>query len=592
MSKEQINEQVSAWISNEAFEPDRERIDQLRNEFIQEVDGDREKQLDAFIADGGDEADFNYDKSSEEYAFEDLLKQYHDKRKAFEKSKSDALEINYKQKRILIDELQALIQDEENISKAYVRFNAIKQKWNETGPAPSDKRRQLQADYSRLIELFYYNINIYRELKINDLKKNQELKLEVIEKIKNLKNEKAINQVDFLIHQYLDEWDQIGPTFREEWEKTREIFREGVNAAFERIREHRKSVKEEHEGHFTKKKELVEKAKEIASRELTDMKLVQKSTKEIIDLQKEWKQIGYAGRGKNDKIWKEFRKVCDAFFATRSTFLESSNKEFAQLKERKKALIEKAKEIHIGDNAEEVANKLKGLQREWKQIGKLLPQEEYRLFREFRGYCDAFFERKKIEAKKLESELKSNLEKKEALLLSFANDVQKGVKEHGESLIEEWKEKWADVGDVHERMTTKVDQAFNNVVAKAYKAMGISKSQIVEKEFNNKLDMLTGKDDAEAGLNAERRMIQTQIKEAESSARQLEDKMAFFKYSDDSNPLKRELMDRIAAAQAEIDDIREKRKRIDLTLKEIKKAKKMEAEGVESDSGDDGDSEA
>lgn len=580
MSNQEINEQLSAWILNEEFTPDRERIDSLRNQFTELIEEEKKKQLESFIEEGGEEADFSYDKSAVEYAFDDLLKQYHDKRKAFEKSKNDALEINYKEKRILIEELQALIQDEENISKAYLRFNAIKEKWNLIGPATPDKRRQLQADYSRLIELFYYNINIYRELKINDLKKNQELKLEVIEKITNLKNEKAINQVDFLIHQYLDEWDQIGPTFREEWEKTRDIFKEGVNAAFERIRLHRKSVKEEHDGHYASKKALVEKAKEIASRELDEMKVVQISTKEIIDLQKEWKQIGNAGRGKNDKIWKEFRKQCDAYFSLRATFLESSNKEFAQFKEKKKALIQKAKELHKGENATEIANKLKGLQREWKEVGKLLPQEEYRLFREFRGYCDAFFERKKVEAKELESELKANLKKKEELLLSFTANLEQGAKEKGEDLIEEWKLEWAKIGHVHERMAEKVEQTFNNLVVKAYKAMGISKSQIIEKEFNNKLDMLTSNDDAEAGLQAERRNIQAQIREAESAARQLEDKMAFFKYSDDTNPLKKDLMDRIAAAQGQIDEIREKRKRVDLMIKEIKKAKEKDAEEI------------
>ena len=173
-----------------------------------------------------------------------------DQRKAFDRAKSAELENNFKEKQDLIEELASLIKDEENIGKAYSRFNAIKQKWNEIGPARPDKRRELQSEYSRLIEMFYYNINIYRELQQNDLKKNQELKLEIIEKIKGLKNEEAITQVDFLVHQYLDEWDEIGPTFKEEWEKIREQFKSSINEVFERIREHRKNVKDGHDANL------------------------------------------------------------------------------------------------------------------------------------------------------------------------------------------------------------------------------------------------------------------------------------------------------------------------------------------------------
>lgn len=589
MSKEELIEKLQTWVTAQDFAPDRARMDEMQVKYNELLEASTKAQQEAHQPkDGEEEVPFEYKKEPEDIRFSELKDIYHDKRKKFEKQKSDELDNNYREKKALIEQLQELIQDEENIGKAYKRFNAIKQKWNEIGHVPAAKRRDLQADYSRLIELFYYNINIYRELQINDLKKNLELKREVIEKIKLLEEEKSINQVDFLIHQYLDEWDQLGPTFQEEWTKIREEFKQAVNLVFDRIRDHRKTVRDDHKQNYENKKELVGRVEEIAAREHTDVKEVQRWTKEVIDTQKEWKHLGYAGRAKNDEVWKEFRKACDVYFEKRKVFLEASGKEMSEVRDRKRSLIDRAKEIYQGEDLGAIANELKGLQREWKKSGKLLPQEEFRLFKEFRKYCDDFFERKKGEAKRLEAEAKENLQKKEALLVAFTKELEGDIKQQGEALIEEWKTKWAEVGDVSERLSDKAEKTFSGLITRAYKGLGISKEQLAEKEFESRLDIITNKDNPEDALNNERQFIQRKIKESKSDMIQLENKMGFFTYSDDSNPLKRDLMKRIDEAQAEVDRWKEKRKRVDLTLKEMRQQEsESEPAGNEEDEAKD-----
>ena len=361
MSKQEIVDELQSWIADETFIPNRDRIDQYQTAFNTLKSESEKVQLEAFNEAKAeeDETEFEYKNEPEDARFEELLSIYHDKRKALDKQRREQEASNLSEKQALVSELQSLIQDEENIGKAYKRFNAIKQKWNEMGPVPNVQRRELQAEYSRLIELFYYNINIYRELQINDLKKNQELKQQITEKIALLEEEKSINQVDTLIHQYLDEWDQVGPTFQEEWEKIRDDFKTAVSKVFDRIREHRKEVKGEHDGHFALKRELVSKVEEISKKDLTEVRDVQSWTKEVIDIQKQWKKIGYAGRGKNDKVWHEFRQACDAYFAKRDVFLKESNAEFKNARDRKQVLIDKAKEIYEGEDHVMVANQQK-----------------------------------------------------------------------------------------------------------------------------------------------------------------------------------------------------------------------------------------
>jgi hypothetical protein len=575
MSKESVVQELEQWITDEAFSPDRERLQGIQERFNELQEADEKAALEEHLKSGEEEVSFSYSPSTEDARFKALLGIYHDKRKALDQQRKKVEANNLSEKKALVEELNALIQDEENIGKAYQRFDAIKQKWNELGPVPNADRRDLQAEYSRLIEQFYYNIKIYRELQINDLKKNQELKEEVIEKIKLLADEKSINQVDFLIHQYLDEWDQIGPTFREEWDKIRESFREEVGKVFDRIREHRKAIKDEHQKNLEAKEALIEQVEALAAEEMSDVQEVQKRSRAVIDLQKEWKKIGYAGRGKNDKVWKSFRTACDEYFGKRDRFMEASNAELKEVREKKKQLIERAKSIHQGDDHKQIADTLKGMQREWKQSGKLLPHEEYKLFKEFRKYCDAFFNRKKQAADEAIKEAKENLAKKEGMLEQFEKTLEKGIKAEGEAAIAEWQSAWGKIGGVPSKLRGKIEKQFEDLIAKAYESLGVSKEDLVQKQFDAKLDRLSNAQHADDALLREKRAVIDKIKAAQTSLAQEESKMDFFKYSDDSNPLKKELMNRIEAVKEDIEGLRQQKKQIDLTIKQRREEEKQ-----------------
>lgn len=567
MSKEEIVNELQSWITAEEFAPDKEKISKLTQEFKALRQATEQTQKESFIQEGGDEASFEYQAEAEDGRLQELLDIYHDQRKALEKAKADESKQNLKEKKELLKELDEVIKDEENIGKAYKRFNAIKQKWNELGPAPQAERRDLQAEYSRLIELFYYNINIYRELQINDLKKNQELKMKVIEEIKLLENETSINQLDFLIHKYLDEWDEIGPTFREEWEKIREDFKTEVGKVFDRIREHRQEVKQEHHQHLEAKQKLVDEVNAIAEAAYGEVKELQAATRKVIGIQKDWKKIGYAGGGKNDRVWKAFRAACDAYFKKRDEYMKAHSAEFSKAREAKQALIDRAKEIYEGEDVRSIAGELKTLQRKWKEAGKMLPQEEYKMFKEFRKYCDAFFNRKKQQNEQERKQETEALKQKEQFVMQVNEKIDKGIEKEGEKAIQQWREEWAELGEVPPKMRAKVKKAFELAITKAYKSLGISQKEVEEKRFASKIEMLSGKQGGDEGLKRERAQINQRIREHQTALAQEESKLDFFKYSDDSNPLKKELMQRIEKVQQEIDSLKEKKKTIDLTIK-------------------------
>lgn len=582
MSKQAIVEELQTWLTSETFSPDRERVQEIQNRYTALQQSEEEAALKSHLESGGVADEFEWEETQEDKRFQELLGIYHDKRKQADQKRKQDEAGNLSEKKALITEMQTLIQDEENIGKAYKRFNAIKQKWNEIGPVPNEQRRELQAEYSRLIELFYYNINIYRELQINDLKKNLELKQGIIDKIKLLNDEKSVNQVDFLIHQYLDEWDQIGPTFQEEWDKIRESFKEEIGKVFERIREHRKVVKEEHQKNLDAKEALIGRVKSLADLEMNDPVEVQKRSKEIVNIQKEWKKLGFAGRGKNDKIWKNFRAACDAYFEKRDAFMAASNAELKTIKERKQAIIEKAKAIYQGEDHKQIADALKVLQQDWKRSGKLLPNEEFKLFKEFRSYCDAFFNRKKVEAEAAMKEAKENLEKKEAQLKKMVSSIESDLKKEGEDLIKAWQSEWALIGEVPFKLKDKLDQQFNDLVTKAYRALGVSKEALEAKQFDAKLEVLTQSKKADSALATERSAVLDKIKALQTTLAQEESKLDFFKFSKDNNPLKLELMNRINAVKEEILALKDQKKRLDLAIKGLNDDSGQKSDGGEA----------
>ena len=88
-----------------------------------------------------------------------------------------------RKKKSLIDRLTTLIASEENIGAAVEMYKEIHEAWKTVGDIPREKRQDIQSEYSKLLESFFFNLKIYRELKDHDLKRNFQLKKEIVAKI-------------------------------------------------------------------------------------------------------------------------------------------------------------------------------------------------------------------------------------------------------------------------------------------------------------------------------------------------------------------------------------------------------------------------
>jgi hypothetical protein len=206
----------------------------------------------------------------------------------------------------LIADLKNLVENEENIGTAFNGYNSIQDTWKKIGDIPRDKRANIQKEYSKLRELFSYNIKIYKEIKDYDYKRNAQLKEGVIMRIQTLRNKSDnIKDLENTLRLYQDEWEDIGPVQKEEWDGLKTSYWEAVRSIYDKINKHYEQHRASQQENLKKKKTILNDLNAFleAHTDVNGQKEWNKLTDEVLKFQESWKKIGFAPRKENDAIW-------------------------------------------------------------------------------------------------------------------------------------------------------------------------------------------------------------------------------------------------------------------------------------------------
>lgn len=499
-----------------------------------------------------------FDKLNDE--FFEIFAVYREKRKKQLDAIREEEAENLRQKRTLIDRLRSLISEEENIGAAFSVQKEIQEKWKAIGDIAREKRQDIQNEYSRLMEEFFYNMKIYKELKEHDLRRNQQLKQDIIEKLKSLSENEVIKDVETELKALQHDWEEIGPTFQSEWEAIKEEYWTIVKSLYERIKEFYDEKRQEMVKNIERKQELVEKTKEVFAKtaEADSHKVWEDLTGEILAIQEEWKTIGFGPRKENEEIWKEFRGICDQFFADKKEFYKGRQSEFDGIKEKKEALIEKVNALKNSTDWKETTRKIVAIQKEWKQIGGAGPRYEQRLWKTFRAACDEFFNAKQAYFDELDKANEVNLSKKEELIKRIEAYQSGDDKEVVLNDLKAFAQEFNEIGNVPFKEKDRIYKAFKTALDKHYADMNLKGAEKEKVLFSAKLDTIVSSPDAERLLNDERRTIIQQIQKAEQEIRQLENNLGFFANSKGADALKKEVEKKIASAEKKIEELQTK----------------------------------
>ena len=481
--------------------------------------------------------------------FKEKVKRAHEDKKKLEKQ-------TVEEARKLLAELKELVAEEENIGKAFARFNEIREHWKELPKVSNDDYRDLNSEYNKYVEQFFYNINIYKELKELDLKHNLDQKRAVLENQKKLLDENDIRLLEVEVRLNQDRWNEIGPTFKEEWDKIKGEFWETTRAIYSKIQEFYEGRKEEQAKNLEEKKKLVEHARHIVSLDLKSAKKWQDKSNDLVKIQKEWKMIGFVPKEQSAEIWKEFKTLCDTFFDKKRKYFEELRKEQNANKEAKLKLLNEAMELKDSEDWQETSRTLIRLQKEWKEVGAAHQRDENRMWRQFREACDHFFQRRKeFRAGKEEREAE-NLKQKENLLA----ELEKWEPKKDSNPLKELKEfskKWRNIGFVPIGKKDEINAKYKELLDSKYEAMDIDKAERKKLKLEEKIESLKDSSKGDYILRKEQDHIRNRINKLENDIIQFENNMGFLAQSKGAEQLKEEVQRKIEKARQEIEALQE-----------------------------------
>ena len=494
-------------------------------------------------------------------AFYNIYKSFQESRKKQIEIKSALENENLRQKRALINRLKEVIEAEENIGSAFNSYKEIHETWKKIGDIPREKRDDTQKEYSRLLEIFFYNIKIYRELKDHDYKRNFQLKEDVIFRLKQLRTKNLpVRDLEASLRSLQDEWEEIGPVNNEDWEALKKNYWDSVKWIYEKINSHYEEQRNVLMDNLKKKKALVEALRNI----LLGLESIEKGkeweskTNEIISFQEQWKQIGFGPKKENDAVWKEFRSLCDSFFEAKKSFNKSLDNSYKDVADKKRALITEVQEINSSTDWKKTADRIVFLQKKWKQTGSAGPRNENKLWSEFRTACDVFYNSRDKHFEQQETELAGNLEQKLALISEIEQYVVSEDKTEALSALKNFNDRFSAIGHVPTKNKNEVFSSFKKVMDDKYASL---KLEAKEKDlilFKAKVETILASPERGKLLNQERFELKKQMDTLNKEIIQMETNLSFFARSKGADQLRKDVEKKIESVKEKITGLKRK----------------------------------
>ncbi len=396
--------------------------------------------------------------------YQTLVEQFYDTLKLNNELRAYDFKKNLELKTALCESAEKL-QDEEDVISAFHKLQQLHLEFREIGPVANELREEIWKRFkaaSVVINKRHQDHFIAKKQKEID---NLNEKTKICEDIEaydldSLKTFAEWQEISDKIIELQAKWKTIGFTPQKDNTAIFERFRSACDTFFTRKSEYFKNVRESLSTNYQKKLEIVEKAEA-----LKDSEEWKKTTDILVDLQKQWKEIGPAPKKVSDEIWKRFNDACDTFFAAKKKATSGQHQEQKENMEKKQDIINRLTALKVEGQDNDLRKLLREAQEEWNKVGHVPFKEKDRLFKEFREQMDRLY------GALNENATKRRIEK-------FKNEVSSG-----------------DTGRIKERLLRQKDILMNEI--KTYENnLGFlnlgknSKGNNLVEELNRKMDKL------------------------------------------------------------------------------------------------------
>ena len=469
-----------------------------------------------------------------ERGFKEIYNTYRKERAEYNRQLEKERENNLALKEAVIADLKALLEKQEDVNATFPEFREIQNRWRAVGPVPAQNYRNINETYQLYVEQFYDMVKINRELRDLDFKKNLEAKEEFCVQAEKLAESPNVVEAFRELQKLHEQWKEYGPVAKEFREQIWDRFKAATAVINKKYQGFFEGLKEQQAENLAKKTVLCEKVEEIAEREVANSNEWNAFSKEIEDIQKEWKTIGFASKKDNQKIYDRFRAACDKFYGRKRDFYTGYKDSINVNLEKKIALCEEAEALKTSTEWKKTTDRYIELQKQWKEIGAVPRKKSEQLWKRFRAACDEFFAERDKHAKP-ENDFYGNLKAKQRLIEEIRAYAVTGTDADAEAM-QEFQKRWNEIGFVPFKEKDKVAQAYKDAVHEKFPASGRA-----PRRGRGGRPQLSEKD----------RLIQ-KYHALEQDIVTYENNIGFFAMSKNSEPLIRQMEERIAQAKEEL----------------------------------------
>ncbi len=559
-TKKEVLERVRELAHGEET-PQKEEVDYLKTTFYKLHIAEREAKLKEFIDGGGDPEQYKITPDEMEEAFKAEMGVIKEKRQQLFREQEQEKQDNLQKKLAIIEKIKTMITSPEEANKLYKEFKALQDEWREIKNVPAEKANELWRNYQLYVEQFYDLLKLNSEAREYDFKKNLEIKTRLCEAAEKLAEEPDVISAFHQLQKLHQEYRETGPVSKELREEIWQRFKAASTVINKRHQQHYDGLRAKEEDNLARKTELCEKVEAIVAEENKGSADWERHTKEILDLQEQWRGIGFAPKAMNVKIFERFRAACDSFFGSKAEFFRTLKDSYKENAEKKRALIEKAKALQDSTEWKSTSDKLINLQKEWKTIGMVPKKLGDQLWEEFLGACNKFFEARNAAGAGTRNEERENLEKKRDVisrLKEVAEEAGENLQERVQKLVEEYQQ----IGHVPFKEKDKLYEEYHAILDKLYKDLNITVAKRRLSKFKDNLKQV-----AERGgdaLDNERARLMRQYEQLKSEVQTYENNLGFLNASSKKgNSLIDEMNRKVQKLRDEVQLVRDKIKAID-----------------------------
>lgn len=471
-SKQEVLERIKEIARNED-KPDKDEVEHLKSSFYRFHIAEREKRQRDYLEAGGDPEKYQILPDDDEETFKAEMQIVKEKRaKAFQEQEAEK-QANLQRKLDIIEKIKAMATSPEEANKNYNEFKELQKEFKEIKSVPPEKANEVWRNYQLYVEQFYDLLNLNREAREYDFKKNLEAKTKLCEEAEALDKVPDVVSAFHQLQELHAQYREIGPVAKDLREQIWARFKAASTVINKKHQQHFEELRAKEEENLAKKTELCEKVEALAKEENKGIGDWEKHSKAIIALQQEWKTIGFAPQKMNVKIFERFRAACDDFFSRKSEFFKQLKQQFAANADKKRELIKKAQELTDSTDWKATGDKFIALQKEWKTIGAVPKKLGDQLWNEFLTACNHFFDARNAAHAGTRTEEKANLQKKRDIIAQLKELAEQGV-DNAQDKVQELVDAYNAVGHVPFKEKDKIFKEYHDVLDKIYTDLHVS----------------------------------------------------------------------------------------------------------------------